>query len=271
MSHGWAYWCLRSAQPCRPTADQTRRQTSLRIAALKGPSTATSLDVHASRRPGDRPGRTTGVIAAGLRIPAVAQTRRTSRKRIRSVLISWWIGRNAVWSGHRRRRPWLQGHIGCPTSRSADSRPIWEWWPGLVADVPGLAERSRRDCVNDQRPLGDFSHRCRLPDSHTPFPQDLWNIRFGARYDHHFDNGWTGGVNFGVGTSGDKPFDGIGGDGCQLDGLSPPAARRTQRLLLSLNYSTNSQVLYGIPIPGVAYFWAPSDAFRQRSDFPSPR
>ena len=101
-----------------------------------------------------------------------------------------------------------------------------------------------------------------------PFPQDLWNVRFGARYDHHFDNGWTGGLNFGVGTSGDKPFDGTRELAANLLGFLRLPQGEHNAWLLTLSYSTNSQVLSGIPIPGVAYFYAPSDAFQATIGFP---
>src|SRR6516164_4467750 len=44
-----------------------------------------------------------------------------------------------------------------------------------------------------------FNTNAILPDTRQPFPEDLWNIRFGTTYRHLFDNGWvTGGtVNFG--------------------------------------------------------------------------
>src|SRR5262249_60694099 len=48
-----------------------------------------------------------------------------------------------------------------------------------------------------------------LPDSHRPFPGDLWNIRLGAFYSHQFDNGWSAGGGSSVGSASDKPFHGI--------------------------------------------------------------
>jgi hypothetical protein len=107
-----------------------------------------------------------------------------------------------------------------------------------------------------------------LPDSHMPFPQDLWNIRFGALYQHQFDNGWSGGLNFGVGTSGDKPFDSTREMAANATGFLRLPQGENNAWLLTLNYSTNSQVLYGIPIPGVAYVYAPSDAFHATIGFP---
>jgi hypothetical protein len=107
-----------------------------------------------------------------------------------------------------------------------------------------------------------------LPESHMPFPQDLWNIRFGALYQHQLDNGWTSGLNFGVGTSGDKPFDSTRELAANATGSLRLPQGENNAWLLTLNYSTNSQVLYGIPIPGVAYVYAPSDAFQATIGFP---
>ena len=44
-----------------------------------------------------------------------------------------------------------------------------------------------------------FSTDAILPDSHQPFPSELWDVHLGTNYMHKFDNGWSGmlGINFG--------------------------------------------------------------------------
>ena len=133
--------------------------------------------------------------------------------------------------------------------------PVWKNGPDGIA----LTTNDRWEA---------FHTNAILPVSHMPFPQDLWNIRFGALYQHQFDNGWTGGLNFGVGTSGDKPFDSTREMAANAMGFLRLPQGETNAWLLTLNYSTNSQVLYGIPIPGVAYVYAPSDAFQATIGIP---
>src|SRR5262249_25520561 len=40
-----------------------------------------------------------------------------------------------------------------------------------------------------------------LPDTGQPFPDSLWNIRFGTTYRHQFDNGWITGGTFSFGSA----------------------------------------------------------------------
>jgi hypothetical protein len=107
-----------------------------------------------------------------------------------------------------------------------------------------------------------------LPDSHIPFPEDLWNVRFGALYSHPFQNGWIGGANFGIGSNGDKPFDSPREMAATASGFLRVPQGEHNAWLFMLSFSTNSQVLSGIPIPGVAYFYAPSDVFQATIGFP---
>ena len=102
-----------------------------------------------------------------------------------------------------------------------------------------------------------------LPDTGQPFPQELWDIRFGGSYRHLFDNGWIGGASFGLGTSGDQPFEHTRDFTASLNAfLTVPQGERNY-WLFSLAYSSNSELPF--PVPGVAYVWQPSDQFRGRS------
>ena len=48
-----------------------------------------------------------------------------------------------------------------------------------------------------------------LPDSHRPFPHELWNVSLGTNYMHKFDNGWSGMLGINFGSASDKPFHSI--------------------------------------------------------------
>ena len=107
-----------------------------------------------------------------------------------------------------------------------------------------------------------------LPTTDERFPSELYDVRLGTAYQHMFDNGWVGGANVSVGSASDHPFDGI--RDMTLGATASLRVPQDERnaWLFSLNYSTNSQVLYNIPIPGVAYFYNPTDWFQAMVGFP---
>lgn len=107
-----------------------------------------------------------------------------------------------------------------------------------------------------------------LPDTHDPFPSELWNVHLGTSYRHLFDNGWIGGGSVTVGSASDKPFHGINEITVGATAFLRVPQGDHNAWLFSLNYSTNSEVLNGIPIPGVAYFYAPSESFQATIGFP---
>jgi len=107
-----------------------------------------------------------------------------------------------------------------------------------------------------------------LPDTGERFPADLWDMRFGAGYRHRHDDGRISGGFFSLGSASDKPFNSSREDTVQLTGfLRLPSGERNAWLLL-LNYSNNREFLNHVPLPGVAYYWSPSDKFRGVIGFP---
>ena len=101
-----------------------------------------------------------------------------------------------------------------------------------------------------------------LPTTMTPFPDQLWNIWVGLNYFHTFDNGITGALIVEGGSASDKPFSAARNDSAAGTGLVIIPAGNRDAWILGLQASTNSQVLYGIPIPGAAYLYNPSDDFQ---------
>jgi hypothetical protein len=98
-----------------------------------------------------------------------------------------------------------------------------------------------------------------LPDSGRAFPDELWNVQFGATYTHRFDNDWVLGGTVSLGSASDRPFHSINemtAAGAAF--LRIPSGERNA-WLFSLSYSPTGQLAF--PVPGVAYFWQPSDQF----------
>ncbi len=120
--------------------------------------------------------------------------------------------------------------------------------------------RSGPDAVFTTVKLGDeyFSGSAVLPNRDRPFPRDLYDVGFGVMYSHVFDNGWSAGVRVGLESPSDQPFSTWNETGVSFNGfLRIPARNDRDAWLLSLNYSPNGELSF--PLPGVAYFWQPSD------------
>jgi hypothetical protein len=107
-----------------------------------------------------------------------------------------------------------------------------------------------------------------LPSTGQPFPAELWNIHAGTSYRHLFDNGWIGGASVNVGSASDKPFATFNEITASASAFLRVPQGEHNAWLFSLSLSTNSEVLAGIPIPGVAYFYAPTDWFQATIGFP---
>jgi hypothetical protein len=102
------------------------------------------------------------------------------------------------------------------------------------------------------------------PDTGAPFPEELWDVRVGAGYRHKFENGWIGGVNVSLGSASDEPF--ASADELIVRGVALLRVPHGQRnaWLLSLLYTSGEEYVAGlrdVPIPGIAYQYAPSDRF----------
>ena len=99
-----------------------------------------------------------------------------------------------------------------------------------------------------------------LPDSKVPFPDELWQARFGTTYRHQFANGWIGGGTLSVGSASDQPFAHF--DDLLVGGMAflrvPQGTHNAW--LFSLAYSPTSEL--PIPLPGVAYAYQPSERLR---------
>jgi hypothetical protein len=105
-----------------------------------------------------------------------------------------------------------------------------------------------------------------LPDTHQPFPDELWNVRFGAGYRHLFDNGWIAGGTVNLGSASDKPFHSIDEILVGVNAFLRIPQGEHNAWLFTLSYSTNSEL--PIPLPGVAYVWQPSENFRMNVGLP---
>ncbi len=107
-----------------------------------------------------------------------------------------------------------------------------------------------------------------LPTTMQSFPTQLFNVALGVNYFHSYDNGNVGGIVFDMGTASDKPFQ--SGRDMLASGTAFLLMPQDEKSawFIGANASTNSQVLYGIPIPGGGYFYHPSEDFQAIVGFP---
>jgi hypothetical protein len=98
-----------------------------------------------------------------------------------------------------------------------------------------------------------------LPQSGMPFPDELWNVRFGTTYRHLFENDWIAGVGASVGSASDKPFHSIEEMFFGINAFVRIPSGERNAWLFTLSYSPTNELNF--PVPGVAYVWQPSDYF----------
>jgi hypothetical protein len=130
-----------------------------------------------------------------------------------------------------------------------------------------------QDCANEFSALArvgveSFDTNAILPSTQQPFPAELWQVSLGTNYRHLFDNGWIGGGSVQVGSFSDKPFHSINEMMVSAEGFLRVPSGPTNAWMFFLAMSSNSQILPFIPIPGVAYLWAPSKSFQSLIGFP---
>jgi len=105
-----------------------------------------------------------------------------------------------------------------------------------------------------------------LPSTDQPFPDQLWDVRFGATYRHLFDNGWIAGGSFNFGSASNEPFHSINELTVGLNTFLRVPSGEHNAWLFSLSYSPTGELSF--PVPGVAYVWVPSDQFRMNVGLP---
>jgi hypothetical protein len=113
-----------------------------------------------------------------------------------------------------------------------------------------------------------FQTGAMLPNTGEHFPDKLWNVHLGTSYRHLFDNNWIGGGSVNLGSASDKPFATWNEVVASATAFLRVPQGDHNAWLFTLNLSTNSEVLPGIPIPGVAYFYAPSEWFQATIGLP---
>jgi hypothetical protein len=128
--------------------------------------------------------------------------------------------------------------------------------------VPVWQNQQHEFALSARMELQDLDTRAIFPNSRLALPGDLWEIMFGATYRTVVKNDWVIGLHQGVGSASNKPFD----TGNELDintaGFLRIPHGDKNAWLFFLYFSTNREFLNMIPLPGVGYWWEPSENFR---------
>ena len=116
----------------------------------------------------------------------------------------------------------------------------------------------------------EYDTEARLPDSGQRLPEELFDARAGLSYRHKFENDWTLGGSLTVGSASDKPFHSEDELIVRAAALLRVPSGPRNAWLYSLTYASDVEIfnLRHIPIPGIAYLWAPSDTFTAVVGFP---
>jgi hypothetical protein len=98
-----------------------------------------------------------------------------------------------------------------------------------------------------------------LPATGQPFPYQLWDVRFGLNYMYKFENGWSTGGTVTFGSASDRPFASLDELTASVVALLKIPVGEHNAWLFSLMYSPTGELNF--PLPGVAFYWQPSDTF----------
>lgn len=133
---------------------------------------------------------------------------------------------------------------------------------GFSLSVPVFQDSLNEWALSARVKLLDLDTRAILPEIGERLPGELWDVRVGAGYRHKFENNWIGGASLTVSSPSDEPF--ASEDELILRAIGMLRVPHGDRnaWLFSLIYASDQELLGGLPVPGIAYLYAPSDRFR---------
>jgi hypothetical protein len=144
-------------------------------------------------------------------------------------------------------------HLGFVEQSLSASCPLYSDGDNVVTGRVGVREQS-------------FETNALLPGSQQPFPDQLWNISIGVTGAHQFDNGWIAGLGLSGGSASNRPFESGKELNANVNSFLRIPVRETDAWNFTLAYSPLGQIAF--PVPGVSYFWHPSDCFSANIGLP---
>jgi hypothetical protein len=132
----------------------------------------------------------------------------------------------------------------------------------LFSLVPFLQSPERDSSAYLSLRAQDVGTAAVLSDTRESFPDNLWDIRLGGQYRQQFKDGWIGGVALGLGSASDKPFASWAETLLDVNLFARIPTEGHNAWLFFLNYSKTREFLPNVPLPGVGYWYEPSDLVR---------
>jgi hypothetical protein len=129
----------------------------------------------------------------------------------------------------------------------------------LVLSAPVFQDSEQEWTLSGRAAYQDIRTRAILPDTGERFPSELWDVRLDVGHRRRFENGWTAGILVSVGSASDRPFAGIDEMFWRTLALLRVPHGERHAWLFSLAYASDQEYLGGIPVPGIAFQYAPSD------------
>ena len=105
-----------------------------------------------------------------------------------------------------------------------------------------------------------------LPDSHQPYPSELWNAQAGLMYMRQLSGDRMLGGGVSVGSASDHPFASIREMNVSMNAMYRIPSGERNAWMFMVMYSPTSEIQF--PIPGVSYSYNPSDQFHANIGLP---
>jgi hypothetical protein len=106
-----------------------------------------------------------------------------------------------------------------------------------------------------------------FPRSGTPFPESLWNVRFGANYIRTLANDWKAGVGLNIGSASDVPYGAIRDLNPAVFAFLGVPRGEFDAWNFGVFYSPLSEIPF--PVPMLSYHWHASDELEMNVGLPA--
>jgi hypothetical protein len=131
----------------------------------------------------------------------------------------------------------------------------------LSLSIPITQDAEREWSLSASQGIHDVDTRACLPLTGECFPDTLQDISVGLTNRRSLEGRRIVGGNISVGSASDKPFEGMDETTVRATAFLRIPHRETNAWFLFVSYSNNREFLNHIPLPGFAYWYAPSRRF----------
>lgn len=131
----------------------------------------------------------------------------------------------------------------------------------LSLSIPIAQDSEREWSLSAAQGIHDVDTRACLPSAGECFPDTLQKSSFGLTNRRLLKGGRIVGGHLSVGSASDRPFEGMDETTVQATGFLRMPHKETNAWFFFISYSNNREFLNHVPLPGCAYWYAPSRRF----------